>query len=204
MWRLGLAAPAVASSLALGSCHQQPSAQTPLIIETQWTRNAAERTERLLEAAPKRDPRHGAIKYSLPQLRVYGADGELVYLLDPSRGWNPESVGHTINAAIDGRHPIPGPSLRETLADLQTADGRSARMGVARGAPLVFDYWASWCVPCKVLEAALVKWAANKPPGSVQIVKAETDIMKAGRSAGEKTYIIKRTSDGKARQVEMT
>jgi len=196
---------ALGTALALVGCdHQRDSrAKVRAVVETQWTKQAAEKTERLTEAALKQDPRRGGMKYALPQLRVYDTKGRLVYQLDPTTGWKPATIGGVIDRAIASSHSIAGPSLSETLTDLQTSDGRPARAAVASdGTPLVVDYWASWCVPCKILEKALLQWQSSKPAGSVQIVKAEADPMKLARERGENTYMMK-GPDGKLHKVEM-
>ena len=197
-----------AAALALTACNRERNApkheSIPAVVETQWTDAAAKRTEALADAALKQDPVKGGLKYALPQMRVYDAQGQLVYSLDPTAGWKPQSIGATIDRAIASGHAIAGPSLKDTLADLQTSDGRPAITAVARqGTPLVFDYWASWCVPCKILEKALLQWQATKPRGSIQIVKAETDLMKLARRRGEKVYKMERGPDGELHKVEM-
>ena len=174
------------------------------VVETQWTRSAAEKTEKLMDAALKQDPKKGGLKYALPQLRVYDATGRLVYLLDPTRTWKPDLIGSDIDRAIASGRTVTGPSLEQTLADLQTMEGRPARAAVAvHGTPLVFDYWASWCVPCKFLEQALLDWQAPKPRGAVQIVKAEADLTKLSRERGEKVFMMKKGPDGKLHKIEM-
>jgi len=170
----------------------------PAVVETQWTRSAAERSERLTNSALKKDPRRGGLKYGLPQLRVYGRDGRLVYVLDATRAWSPQTIGRVIDKAVASGTTVAGPSLQETLADLQTVEGRPASLAVAgHETPLVFDYWASWCVPCKILEKALLQWQRSKPSGAVQIVKAEADPMKLAKERGEKIFMVKKGPDGK-------
>lgn len=202
------AAAAVAFAAALSSCERRTTTEQSgtirAVVETQWTKSAAERNEALTDAALKQDPSKGALKYALPRLRVYDAKGQLVYQLDPTLGWKPETIGGVIDQAIASGRAVTGPSLNETLADLQTSAGQSARAVVASGAtPLVFDYWASWCVPCKILEKALIRWQAAKALGSVQIVKAEADPMKLTRERGEKIFMVKKGPDGKLHKFEM-
>lgn len=166
------------------------------MIELQWTAAAARKAALL--------SKEGKLTYNLPQLRAYDAGGQLVYALDTREPWSPNRIGREIDRAIARRRMVAGPSLAESFDDLQTAQGRPASSAVTvHGTPLVFDYWASWCVPCKVLEKALLQWQSTKPAGSVQIVKAETDIMKAMRAAGEKTYMITKGPDGKLHKTEM-
>jgi hypothetical protein len=206
--KIAIAVAAFACIVALGSCQRrdepQPAIAVPSVIDTQWTRSAAERAERLTAAALKQDPRRGGAKYALPRLRVYDAKGQLVYSLDPTLGWNSNTIGGEIERAIASGRPISGPSLNDTLAELQTADGRSASAVVAPGrTALVFDYWASWCVPCKILGKALVQWQSSQPRGAVRIVKAEADPTKFARERGEKVLMEKRGLDGKLHQVEL-
>jgi len=52
---------------------------------------------------------------------------------------------------------------------IATLDGRELRLAGFRGTPLVVNFWASWCVPCKQ-EAPLLNQAARKFEGRVQFV----------------------------------
>jgi thiol-disulfide isomerase/thioredoxin len=141
--------------------------------------------------------------YALPQLRVYDAGGRLVYNLTPGE-WKPATIGSVIDQALKSGRAVPGPTLQQTLADLQTTSGHPAGSAIAaNGTPLIFDYWATWCIPCKKLEKALLAWAAQKPPGSVQIVKAETDIMKAMRASGQRTFMMKKDAAGNKHMMEV-
>jgi hypothetical protein len=141
----------VAWAAALQSCNRRPAehpsevtAAAAHVINVQWTDQAAKRTV------------SSGKLYALPQLRVYDADGRLVY--DVSNGaMNPATIGSAIDGALKSGRIMDGPSLQTTLADLQTSRGRPAPSVIARpGTPLIFDYWASWCIPCKMLEKALL------------------------------------------------
>ena len=182
------------AAIALASCKPQSGSGTkeamPIVVEAQWTDAAASRAEDLVKA--------GKMRYSLPGLRVYDRDGRLVYLLDPSKTWTPASIGADIDKALPSGRMIPGPSLQETLSELQ-AGGNTPN--VAAGIPVVVDYWASWCVPCKELEKSLLGWQAQKEPGSIQIVKAETDLLKLERSRGKQIFFMKKGPDGKLHKV---
>ena len=184
----------LASSTALQSCNSRSaspgSPRQTRTIGLQWTKAAADRV------AGSGKP------YALPQLRVYDAGGRLVFNLP--FGASATTVGSQIDRALRVDRSVTGPTVAETLADLQTYDGHPASTVVtAPGRPLIMDYWATWCVPCKALEKALLAWSADKPAGSLQIVKAETDIMKAERAAGQRTFMMKKDASGKAHMVEV-
>jgi thiol-disulfide isomerase/thioredoxin len=168
------------ASAALISCGRSPSASpqqhTPEIIETAWTNVAANRAVALMNTRK--------LHYALPELRIYDASQRLIF---HQVGDKPEIVAATLDRTIASDRPIVGPSLAETLGDLETSDHHPAAQKLAvNGEVTVFDYWASWCVPCKAVGKKLTAWAATKPQGTVRIVKAETDLMKAAAGHGIK------------------
>lgn len=178
--RFLLIAGLAAAGIALQSCNrsaQQHSSHAPSsnsgTLGVEWTKPAGERTF----ASHK--------PYALPQLRVYDAAGKLV--LNITNGASAPDIGARVDQAIRVDQTVAGPSVAETLADLQTYQGQPASSAVnAQGRPLIVDYWASWCIPCKALGKSLLAWAARKPSGSVQIVKAETDLVKVAAAQGIK------------------
>jgi len=186
----------IASAAVLQSCHRRlsegapnPASAGPEVIGVEWTRDAAERIAK------------SGKSYALPQLRVYDARGQLVYNLPLGA---PPTVGSSIDNALKLDRAVPGPTLAQSLSDLQTYQGDPASSAIAAfGQQLIFDYWASWCIPCKKLEKSLLAWAAQRPPGSVRIVKAETDVMKAMRAAGQRTFMVKKDASGKQHMIEV-
>jgi cytochrome c biogenesis protein CcmG/thiol:disulfide interchange protein DsbE len=52
---------------------------------------------------------------------------------------------------------------------MQTLDGRELALADLRGTPLVVNFWASWCVPCKQ-EAPVLSAAARHYSGRVQFL----------------------------------
>ncbi len=71
-------------------------------------------------------------------------------------------------------HPAnkPAKSLMGQVAPdvtMETLDGGSVKLGDFRGTPLVVNFWASWCVPCKQ-EAPVLSAAARSYLGRVQFL----------------------------------
>ena len=186
----------VACTVALLSCdHRSPTSTTtdagtsraPEVIETQWTDAAAKRTAK-------------EISFVLPELRIYDKRQQLIF---QQSGINHETVTETIQAAIKTDRPVAGPSYSATVADVQTGDGSPASSVIRPSDVTIFDYWASWCAPCKILEKQLFAWTAQQPPGSVKIVRVEADLTKLEKATGEKVYLLKKGPDGKLARVEM-
>jgi len=68
-------------------------------------------------------------------------------------------------------HPASGPAdavLGKPAPNLvvQTLDGTPASLAALRGQPVVLNFWASWCAPCRQEEAPL-KAAAQRLEGRV-------------------------------------
>ncbi|MDG2532760.1 thioredoxin domain-containing protein [Sphingomonas sp. HITSZ_GF] len=132
-------------------------------LDTRWT-----------EAARAAVVRSGG-QIRLPEVRVYDGRGRL--LLRNFGGGKPGAIVPQVAAALRGGKTIAGPSLTESLRALETRDGRAA-LPQLRGDRriIVIDYWATWCVGCKVVSRELAEWSA-KQGGKVLLVRAETDPM---------------------------
>jgi thiol-disulfide isomerase/thioredoxin len=171
---------------------EQASLGAP-VIETRWTA-AATRKNQALVAAKK-------IAYELPEVRVYNSRNQLIFL---QHGMSVGSETSAIEKAIRANAQVTGPTFGDAVSELEDAQGQPAAMALGRTEGVtIFDYWASWCVPCKVLEKQLRDWAAKQPSNSVRLVRVEADLMKADRALGKKVYMLKEGSDGKVTKVEV-
>jgi len=75
-------------------------------------------------------------------------------------------LGQTVKAAPSGASPhIKDGSLETFAADVLEA---------SRATPVIVDFWAPWCAPCKQLGPALEK-AVNEAKGAVKLVKINID-----------------------------
>ncbi len=96
-------------------------------------------------------------------LRVVGwiAGGGLAGLLLGSLGWGLLHPAGPSPSTLVGR---PAPNM--TIAAL---DGSELRLSRLKGTPVVVNFWASWCVPCRQ-EAPVLNAAARKYFGRVQFL----------------------------------
>jgi hypothetical protein len=121
-------------------------------------------------------------EYALPELRVYDSHGRLIYR---KSGAEPGKTAEALDRAIKNDKQVAGPAFAETVSELELRGRDAARLRINPGPGItLFDYWAEWCVPCKILEKELLSWAADRPSGSVRIVKAEADLPKIMRAHG--------------------
>ena len=90
---------------------------------------------------------------------AWGAAGVGAVLLLAALAWG---LGHPAGGATDRVLGRPAPDLV-----VQRLDGGGAvRLSALRGRPVVLNFWASWCAPCRQ-EASALKAAAERWQGSV-------------------------------------
>lgn len=87
--------------------------------------------------------------------------GALAAFLLVSLGW---AMTHPVGIVPRG---IVGQVVPATT--ILTLDGKQLALSDLRGTPLVVNFWASWCVPCRQ-EAPVLNAAATKYAGRVQFV----------------------------------
>ena len=93
----------------------------------------------------------------------WGAGGAVVAILLAALGWG---LAHpaTSSAGVVGK---PAPTLA-----IQSLDGGTVSLAELRGHPVVLNFWASWCPPCRQ-ESPVLKQAADAHPGTVTFLGAD-------------------------------
>ena len=103
----------------------------------------------------------------------WSAAGVAVAVLLASLGWG---LAHpsTSPARLVGRS---APAL-----SIQSLDGRTVSLADLRGRPVVLNFWASWCPPCRQ-ESPVLKQASEAHSGAVTFLGADIqDSPEAGRT----------------------
>lgn len=87
-----------------------------------------------------------------------------------------------IHSASQGPKSVGGAPAPDIT--IQSLDGRDFRLADLRGTPVVLNFWASWCVPCRQ-EAPVLAAAARANKGRVQFLGADIQDTDEGARAYE-------------------
>jgi cytochrome c biogenesis protein CcmG, thiol:disulfide interchange protein DsbE len=91
--------------------------------------------------------------------------GGAALVLMASLGWG------LVHAAKPAPRTLVGQAAPD-LAIQPLLDGPEVRLANLRGKPVVLNFWASWCVPCRT-EAPVLNAAAHRYQGRVQFLGAD-------------------------------
>ena len=72
-----------------------------------------------------------------------------------------------------GNNDIPAPANDAVIFDVGTTDFEDKVMRVSLETPVLVDFWAPWCGPCKQLGPVL-EAAVQKAGGKVRLAKADS------------------------------
>jgi cytochrome c biogenesis protein CcmG, thiol:disulfide interchange protein DsbE len=138
--------------------------------------------------APAR-PTDGALRWGLRGAAILAAVAFLVLL---GYGITTKSDNTRIDESLARSKAIPAPNF--TLDVLQrgtggspalaraTADGR-LNLRELRGSPVVLNFWASWCIPCRNESPNLERtWEAERAKGAVVLGLDQQDITDDARA----------------------
>ena len=84
------------------------------------------------------------------------------------------SMGTSFNAGGTAPAPETGPSAAQLIKDSDTANFMTDVIEASKSVPVLVDFWAPWCGPCKQLGPLLEK-IVTEAGGKVRLVKVDID-----------------------------
>lgn len=93
----------------------------------------------------------------LSRMRI-GLSAALVYVILTAMCMSPSSAQHEHEIKTTAAPTVGAPAV---AFDLKTLDGKSAGLTIFRGKPLILNFFASWCDPCRD-EMPLINDLASK------------------------------------------
>ena len=90
-------------------------------------------------------------------------------------------------AACAGAPPSGGPAPDFVLRDLS---GKSVRLSDFRGHPVLVDFWATWCVPCRESIPAYGKLTADRRLSGFTVIGIDEDDLKTDVAAFAKANAV--------------
>ncbi len=84
------------------------------------------------------------------------------------------SMGTSFNAGGTAPAPETGPSAAQLIKDSDTANFMTDVIEASKSVPVLVDFWAPWCGPCKQL-GPLMEKIVTEAGGKVRLVKVDID-----------------------------
>jgi len=75
---------------------------------------------------------------------------------------------------IEGRTRLSCPIMTTFVSDVETADFQREVLDRSHEVPVLVDFWAEWCGPCKVLSPIIEK-VVNEAGGRISLAKIDSD-----------------------------
>ena len=118
---------------------------------------------------------------SLPQaLRAQLNDEGSSLLRTHGNGWGRAQVLDSLRALGGLSQPSSSGQGEAPAFTLSTLDGRQVGLRELRGRPVLINFWATWCAPCR-LEMPLIEQIAAKHPSLTVLLVDERDDRNAAR-----------------------